>query len=86
MIEHRRADDPDIQTIRELATHSSDIKHLQIDMDKMTKDMDEVKEALREISKTLSEAKGGWHMLMMVGGAGASVGAGVVWLIELFKH
>jgi len=33
-------DDP-IKTARELATHASDIRHLQSDMDKMVKDMDE---------------------------------------------
>ena len=51
-MEHQRADDPAMQTVRELATHSADIKHLQADMDKMTKDMEEIKDAIREISKT----------------------------------
>ena len=86
MIEHRRADDPDIQTIRELAEHGAEIKHLQADMDKVIRDMDEMKETLREISKTLSEAKGGWHMLLLVGGAGASLGAASAWLFDLIKH
>lgn len=85
-MEQQRSTDPEVRTARELAEHGAEIKHLQADMDNMTRDMEEVKEALREISKTLSEAKGGWHMLMVVGGAGASVGAGVVWLLELFKH
>jgi hypothetical protein len=85
-MEHRRQDDPAMQTVRELATHSADIRHLQTDMDKMTKDMEEIKDAIREISKTLSEAKGGWKLLLVVGGIGASVATFVTWFIDMVKH
>jgi len=85
-MEHRREDDPAMQTVRELATHSADIRHLQADMDKMTKDMEEIKDAIREISKTLSEAKGGWKMFLAVGGAGAAVATLVTWFIDMVKH
>jgi len=85
-MEHRREDDPAMQTVRELATHSADIRHLQTDMDKMTKDMEEIKDSLREISKTLSEAKGGWKMFLAVGGAGAAVATLVTWFIDMVKH
>ena len=76
-------DDP-IKTARELATHASDIRHLQSDMDKMVKDMDEIKKTLADIQKTLSEAKGGWKTLMYVGGAAAGVGAAFTWLMDKF--
>ena len=85
-MDHQRADDPAMQTVRELATHSADIRHLQTDMDKMTKDMEEIKDAIREISKTLSEAKGGWKLLLVVGGIGASVATFVTWFIDMIKH
>ena len=85
-MEHQRADGPAMQTVRELATHSADIRHLQTDMDKMTKDMEEIKDAIREISKTLSEAKGGWKLLLVVGGIGASVATFVTWVIDMVKH
>jgi prefoldin subunit 5 len=85
-MEHRREDDPAMQTVRELATHSADIRHLQTDMDKMTKDMEEIKDAIREISKTLSEAKGGWKLLLVVGGIGASVATLITWFIDMVKH
>ena len=85
-MEHQRADNPAMQTVRELATNSADIKHLQTDMDKMTKDMEEIKDAIREISKTLSEAKGGWKLLLVVGGIGASVATFVTWFIDMVKH
>jgi len=66
--------DDAIQTARELATHASDISHLQSDMDKMTADMADVKNMLASISATLTEARGGWRMLMLVGGAGGVLG------------
>ena len=56
-----------IQTARELATHASDIRHLQDDMDKMLESMKIMQATLTAIDKTLSEAKGGWKMLMWVG-------------------
>jgi prefoldin subunit 5 len=58
-----------IETARELATHASNIQHLQEDMDKMVKEMAEIKTTLQNIEKTLSEAKGGWKTLMAIGGA-----------------
>jgi chaperonin cofactor prefoldin len=84
-MEHRREDDPSMQTVRELATHTADIKHIQADMNKMAKDIEEIKDALREISKTLAEAKGGWKMFLAVGGAGAAIASLIAWLNDTFK-
>jgi prefoldin subunit 5 len=75
-----------IETARELATHASDIQHLQVDMDKMVKEMEEIKIAVQSINKTLSEAKGGWKTLMAIGGA-VSVLTGVIGLaIGYWSH
>ena len=65
-------------TERELATHTAEIKHLQSDMDKLVADMEQVKNALLEIQKTLAEARGGWRMTMLIGGAGATIGGFIV--------
>lgn len=73
-----------IQTARELATHASDIKHLQDDMDKMLLNMKEMQITLAAIDKTLSEARGGWKVLMLVGGASSVVGAGLVQLANWY--
>ena len=67
-----------IQTARELATHASDIRHLQDDMDKLIQDMSDVKLTLASIQATLSEAKGGWKVMMLFGGASSVLGAGLV--------
>jgi prefoldin subunit 5 len=73
-----------IQTARELATHASDIKHLQDDMDKMLANMKEMQATLLAIDKTLSEARGGWKVLMLVGGASSVMGAGLVQLVNWY--
>ena len=65
----------DIETARELATHAADIDHLQRDMDKLVESVAAMQKTLTDIDKTLSEAKGGWKVLMMFGGAGGLVGA-----------
>jgi prefoldin subunit 5 len=69
-----------IETARELATHASNIEHLQVDMDKMIKEMAEIKTTLQNIERTLSEAKGGWKTLMAIGGA-VSLVTGIIGVI-----
>ena len=78
-------DDKDIMTARELATHAADIAHLQNDMDKMLENMKTMQATLTAIDKTLSEAKGGWRMLMLLAGASGTVGAGVVQLVHWYS-
>lgn len=71
-----------IETARELATHASDIKHLQTDVDKMVNDIDEIKKSLEQISKTLSEAQGGWRVFLALGTAASLVGSTLGWLYQ----
>ena len=78
--------DLDLSTIRELATHAADIKHLQDDMDRVVSDINTIKTSLVEIQKTLSEAKGGWRVLMLIGGGCSLIGAGVMHVIQIFWH
>jgi len=72
--------DDAIQTARELATHASDIAHLQTDMDKLVEDINDIKGTLAAIQTTLAEAKGGWRMLMMIAGVSGTVGAAITQL------
>lgn len=69
-----------IKTARELATHASDIKHLQDDMDKVLESIKTMQTTLTAIDKTLSEAKGGWKMLLLIGGAGGAIGSFLTYL------
>jgi len=72
----------ELDMVREIATHASDIRHLQEDMDKMLESMKAMQKTLADINVTLSEAKGGWRVLMIIGGAAGTIGAGVVQLIH----
>lgn len=71
-----------IETARELATHAADIAHLQDDMDKLVVSVAAMQKTLTDIDKTLSEAKGGWKMLMLLGGAGGVFGAALTQIIH----
>ena len=71
-----------VEMIKDLAVHDVEIKHLQDDMDKMVKEMAEIKKSLALIQTTLSEAKGGWKTLLMVGGAAATIGGAISWLFQ----
>ena len=64
-----------IETARELATHANDIEHLQSDMDRMVEEMKQIKQSIQAIEKTLTEAHGGWRMLLGIGGGAAIIGA-----------
>jgi len=75
-----------IETARELATHAADIKHLQEDMDRLVSDIDDIKKTLQSINNTLSEAKGGWKVLMMFGGAGGVIGAIITQVVHNFSN
>jgi prefoldin subunit 5 len=65
----------ELDMVREIATHASDIRHIQEDMDKMLESMKVMQTTLADINVTLSEAKGGWRVLMMVGGASGAFAA-----------
>lgn len=76
---------PEIETARELATHANDIEHLQKDMDKLVQDMEEIKKAIQSIQSTLSEAKGGWRLLIAAAGAGGVLTVAVDNLIKFWS-
>lgn len=62
---------------RDIGRHDAQIETLRFQME-------QVLQELHEIKATLAEAKGGWRMLMMMGGAGAAFGAAVVKVLAIF--
>jgi len=68
----------ELDMVREIATHASDIRHIQEDMDKMLESMKAMQSTLSDINTTLSEAKGGWKTLIMIGSMSSVIGAGLV--------
>lgn len=74
------------------ARNAEDIARLQVEVKHMLENMAEMKRSLElmaakvdTISQTLTEAKGGWRVLMLVGGAAGSIGAGLSWLVTHVK-
>jgi hypothetical protein len=68
-----------------------DIGRLQVEVGHLTKSMADLQESnqqltakLDQVLLTLSEARGGWKTLMIVGGAAASAGGGLAWLAQHF--
>ena len=62
-----------IQTARELATHASEIKHLQSDMDWVLVELEAMKQTVDSINQKLDKAEGGWKTLIWIGGLATSV-------------
>lgn len=74
---------------RELAVHETEIKHMQADMDRLVQDMEDLKKNIKEIENTLNsinttlaEARGGWRVLMMLGGAGGVLGSALTYVVN----
>jgi hypothetical protein len=55
---------------------------LQATVDALESDMSEMKADVRIIRDAITEARGGWKLLLLIGGAAATVGAAVSWVIE----
>ena len=66
------------------AVLSEKLARMQTDIEAVTVAITQLTVTLSNINITLSEAKGGWRMLMVVGGAGAAMGSGIGYLIHLF--
>lgn len=62
-----------VQTARELATHATEIKHIQSDMDKVLEELNTMKNTIDDINQKLDKAEGGWKTLIWIGGLATSV-------------
>lgn len=66
-----------------------DIAALQTQVEHQGREIGELKAMIQtlgtkldSVANTLSEARGGWKLMMALGGAGATFGAGFVWLAQ----
>ena len=66
------------------AVTAEKINRIESDLEELATSIRQLNATLSEISVTLSEAKGGWKMLMVVGGAGCAIGSGIGYLTHLF--
>jgi len=59
----------------QIGRHDAQIDALERDLKNLREDIKEMNQTLHAIHTTLSQAKGGWKVLMLVGGAAATIGA-----------
>lgn len=72
----------DPETIKTLATHDVQIERILQDMDRMAAAMSKMQGDVGTIKDTLAEARGGWRVLMLIGGAGGALGAAITQLLH----
>jgi prefoldin subunit 5 len=77
---------------KELVEARINIARLQEQVDHLTAGMEDLQETNKELNAkidqvllTLSEARGGWKTLVLVGGAASALGGAVTWFAAHFK-
>lgn len=72
-----------------LATARINIARLEVQVGNLTQGMADLQESnqqltlkLDQVLLTLSEARGGWRTLMVVGGAASSITAAAAWVVQ----
>lgn len=78
--------DPSQQELTEarinIARLEAEVAHLSAGMIELKASQADMADTLNAILTQLSEAKGGWRTLMLVGGAASTLGAGLTWAIN----
>jgi len=67
---------------RDIGRHDAQIDQLQRQVETLHADMRNVLGQLQKISSTLAEARGGWRVLLAVGGLASVLGAGLVKVVS----
>lgn len=67
-----------------IATMQVEIQHLTEAVTELKANSLKMAMQLQEIQTTLSEARGGWKTMMMVGGAAATLGGFISWVLQNF--
>ena len=63
-----------------------EVAHLRASLSAVEESNQQLTEKLDQVLLTLSEARGGWKTLMVVGGAASAAGGVITWLMQhLFK-
>jgi hypothetical protein len=72
-----------------LATARIDIARLEVQVNHLTVGLSALEQSNQQLTAkldqvliTLSEARGGWKTLMLVGGASTTAGGAIAWLIQ----
>jgi len=66
----------------EIALLKQAMSHRDKQIEELTESLKTLTGKVDNIAQTLSEAKGGWRILMMVGGAAGLMGGAVHWILN----
>jgi hypothetical protein len=66
----------------DIAVLQTQHQHLIDTIARLSSDMALLATQVSEMRAMMNEAKGGWRVMMMIGGAAAGVGGAVVWLLQ----
>jgi len=64
----------DINASLEIGRLQEQVAAVRADNDRMAASLERIEKDVRSMAHTIDEAKGGWKMLLMVGGAGGMLG------------
>ena len=67
-------------TVSEDHIDRRDYGKLEAKVEQLTKDMHEMRVTLREVRDMMNEARGGWRVVMLIGGVSGTLGAAVAWI------
>ena len=76
---------PDVD-LQEFGRLQAEVAALRRDMDRMAHVLDDMNQTLSEVQRELSEARGGWKTMMLLGGASATLGALIVKAVTFFSQ
>lgn len=72
---------------RDIGRHDAEIEALEQTVERLTAAVEKLTAEVGKIQATLNEARGGWRMLMFLGGAGAALGLSLRELLEaILRH
>lgn len=74
-----------IASIDERVIDPREFGRLEQEVKQLSAQMEMMQATLQAINATLTEAKGGWRALMLLGGAGAAAGSLVTWALQYVR-
>lgn len=75
----------DHENATRLAVMEVEWKHMKATVEDLKFSNARQEAALNELLRTMHEAKGGWRVLLMMGGAAGTVGAVITWVLSHWR-
>lgn len=60
----------------------TEVKYLTTAVDDLKRAMGNMEKQMQEVLAALNSAKGGWRVLMLIGGASAAFGGAISWAVQ----